>query len=369
MIKLISVVILIQVSSLFLSAADIKIGLYYGSGVQSFVFSAVEGEYEVVADGRTIAKVPKGTIFHIEKESQQLSLSDTQGTYGSFGNIIFHPVSATCIFQVKAIVPALPAKESDNELEAGVAGQSIQLINTLDIEKYIPGTVEAEGGSVALPEYYKAQAVLARTYAVKNFTRHATEGFNLCDGVHCQAYNGKSRMNREIYNATRLTSQYILTTKSGEPVVTAYHSNCGSITANSRDVWNSDLPYLTSVHDAFCDKTSNRNWNKTIPILTWENYLKSRGASGNVLSFPESRQKFLTANGIQIPMTEIRQQFNLKSAYFSVTITGGTVTFNGHGYGHGLGLCQQGAMEMARVGYSYVDILMFYFRGCVLERK
>ncbi|HLO59192.1 MAG TPA: SpoIID/LytB domain-containing protein [Bacteroidales bacterium] len=366
MIKIFSLVVLIHVSSLILSAADIKIGLYYGLGVQSFVFSAVDGEYDVLADGNKIARVHKGNIFHIEKESQKLSLSDTQGTYGSFTKILFEPVSASCIFQVKAVVPALPAKESDNELEASVAEQSIQLVNTLDIEKYIPGTVEAEGGSAALPEYYKAQAVLARTYAVKNFTRHATEGFNLCDGVHCQAYNGKSRMNREIYNATRLTSQYILTTKSDEPVVTAYHSNCGGMTANSRDVWNSDLPYLTSVKDPFCDKSSNRNWNKTIPLASWENFLKGRGYTGSIVSLAENRQKFLAVNGIQIPMTEIRQQFNLKSAYFGINITGGTVTFNGHGYGHGIGLCQQGAMEMARAGYSYVDILMFYFRGCKL---
>jgi stage II sporulation protein D len=132
------------------------------------------------------------------------------------------------------------------------------------------------------------------------------------------------------------------------------------------------LPYLSPVHDPFCEKSAYRNWSKTIPVAEWGAYLKSRGYAGDLLktSLPDhGRQKSLELEGALINLTDIRQQFGLRSSYFSIEISGNTITFKGHGYGHGLGLCQQGAMEMARVGYSYVDILMFYFRGVVLGRQ
>ncbi len=79
---------------------------------------------------------------------------------------------------------------------------------------------------------------------VKNFTRHAIHGFNLCDGVHCQAFNGKSHMNRIIYDAVNQTEDKILVDETGNPIMTAYHANCGGLTCSASMAWNKDLPYL-----------------------------------------------------------------------------------------------------------------------------
>jgi stage II sporulation protein D len=75
------------------------------------------------------------------------------------------------------------------------------------------------------------------------------------------------------------------------------------------------------------------------------------------------RKKYLDEGGNILPLNAIRRNFNLRSSWFYVEDKVSSVVLHGHGYGHGLGMCQEGAMDMARVGYTYVDILMFYFRG------
>jgi stage II sporulation protein D len=311
-------------------------------------------------------------MVHVERSGFLLEVHDTAQNFGSFANLSFKNNSGSGVFQVKPVFPSLQARESDDQLEISIVNGFMRLINTLDLEKYIPGTVESEGGATASAEYYKAQAVITRTFAIKNFHRHAHEGFNLCDGVHCQAFNGKSRMNREIYNATRQTENEILTDANGNPVITAFHANCGGLTGKASMIWNMDLDYLAPVADPFCDRSSHRNWTKTLTAAAWKEYLEKKGITEDRIIFPASgteRQKYLDPGNHILLMTEIREDLNLKSSFFQIEHKGDQVVISGHGYGHGLGLCQQGAMEMARVGYTYVDILMFYFKELELNKK
>jgi stage II sporulation protein D len=364
---------LLLIFSGLLQAADMRVGLFYGNNLQSVVFSVVEGEYMLSGDGRQIAVVRKSTMFHIEMSGSGMLVSDTLQSYGTYMKLEFKGVSASNVFQVKPVFPSLPSKESDDNLTIGMRDRSLQLINILDLEKYIPGTVEAEGGSNAGIEYYKAQAVITRTFAVKNFTRHATQGFSLCDGVHCQAYNGKSRMNRIIYDAVYQTVNKILVDVTGNPIMTAYHANCGGITCSASMAWNKDLPYLPSVHDPFCDRSSLRNWTKSIPLADWNNYLSQKGVpvgSENLQAITGAgRQKFLYPEKQKVSMTLLRDDFKLKSSFFTIEESNGTVILHGHGYGHGVGLCQEGAIEMAKVGYTCLDILMFYFHDVTLADR
>jgi stage II sporulation protein D len=370
--KSVIVSFLVIVSGL-LHAADIRVGLFYGNNVQSIVFSVVEGEYMLSGDGRQIAVVRKSTMFHIEMSGSGMVVSDTSQSYGTYIKLEFKGVSATNVFQVKPVYPSLPSKESEDNLIMGMRDRSLQLINILDLEKYVPGTVEAEGGSNAGIEYYKAQAVITRTFAVKNFTRHATQGFNLCDGVHCQAFKGKSHMNRLIYDAASQTSGKILVDETGNPIMTAYYANCGGITCSASMAWNKDLPYLISVHDPFCDRSSQRDWTKSIPLAEWKSYLSLKGVpdgTENVQSANVAgRQKYLYPEIQRVPLTMLREDLKLKSSLFTIEESNGTVILHGHGYGHGVGLCQDGAIEMAKVGYDYMDILMFYFHGVTLVNR
>jgi stage II sporulation protein D len=360
------------INSAFLHAADIRVGLFYDNHVQSVVFSVVEGEYILSGDGRQIAVIRRSTMFHVEISGAGLVVSDTLQSYGTFQKLEFKGVSKNNVFQVKPVFPSLPPKESEDFLSVSLRDRSIQMINILDLEKYIPGTVEAEGGSNAGIEYYKAQAVLTRTFAIKNFTRHAMQGFNLCDGVHCQAFKGKSHMNRLIYDAVSQTVNKILVDQTGDPIMTAYHANCGGLTCSAFMAWNKDLPYLPSVRDPFCEGSSQRNWTKTIPLQDWNNYLYKKGVpvglAGKAIT-GAGRQKFLYPENQKVSMSMLRDDFKLKSSFFTIEETDNSVILHGHGYGHGVGLCQEGAMEMARVGYSYIDILMFYFHGVSLVNR
>jgi stage II sporulation protein D len=366
------IVILAFLTTISFKAEDILIGLFYGINIQSVVFSAVEGEYILSGNGRQIAAIRKGTMFHIEWTSSGLAVRDTLQSYGIYNNLEFKGISGVNVFQVKPVFPSLPPKESDDVLSISLFNDALRLINQLSLEKYVPGPVEAEGGTSSPLEYYKAQAVIARTFAIKNFHRHSHEGFNLCDGVHCQTFNGKSRMNAQIYAATQSTKDEILVDRNGEPVITAYHANCGGITSRASVEWNRELPYLVPVKDPFCNNSSHRNWSKNLSIMEWNAYLENKGyfaGSGNLYSQTESgRQKYLDRENKKLLLTEMRGNLKLMSSFFYVESGSDSVTIHGHGYGHGLGLCQDGAMEMAGMGYTYVDILMFYFRNLLLAK-
>jgi len=201
---------------------------------------------------------------------------------------------------------------------------------------------------------------------LKNFTRHASQGFNLCDGVHCQAFNGKSRMNRLIYTSSESTRGVILTDTTGNPLFTAFHASCGGITCSAAMAWNRDLPYLLPVKDPFCDQSEQRNWSKDLDPKTWNEYLGKKGirdATAPSGPFTGERRKYLEYGTVKLPLTAIREDFGLKSAFFTLERIDGRISIKGHGYGHGVGLCQEGAIEMSRLGYTYLDILMFYFHG------
>jgi stage II sporulation protein D len=351
--------------SVFMKAAELKLGLFYGIEIRSMVFSVVEGEYVLSGDGQQVAVIRKGTMYHIELGQKGLTVNDTIQSLGTYHQLVFRGISKGNVFQVRPVEPSLASKESDDNLTVGMRDKSIQMINILDLEKYLPGCVEAEGGSNALGEFYKAQAVLSRTFAVRNFARHAPEGFNLCDDVHCQAFNGKSRMNPEIYNAVLETKNIILVGQDGSPIFTAYHANCGGITSSASMAWNKDLPYLVSVHDPFCDISARRNWTRSIPLTEWDQYLELKGINAGIelpmILTGSVRQKYLGPGRRQIPLTTIREDLKLRSSFFTILVKSDSVIIQGHGFGHGVGLCQEGAMEMARVGFSFPDILMFYF--------
>ncbi|MBN1143747.1 MAG: SpoIID/LytB domain-containing protein [Bacteroidales bacterium] len=355
-----------------LMAERIAIGIYYGFRFESFVFSAVEGEYIMEGNGSKVAVVVTGSMLHIDLTQAGFAVRDTDQSYGVFSSLEFRGMSISNIFQVRPVFPSNKPKESTGDLEVTQVDDCIRLINTLDLDEYIAGTVESEGGSNALPEFYKAQAVIARTFAIKNFHRHAHEGFNLCDNVHCQAYKGKSRMNRQIYEAVQKTRNEILANNAGEPVITAYHANCGGITGSAAVEWNRDLPYLVPVQDPFCDRSAHRNWDKVLTENEWKAYLNKKAPDGCDAVFSDgdtTRRKYLDLVSKKIPMTTVREDLGLKSSFFRTEYNNGHVIIHGHGYGHGLGLCQEGAMEMARMGYTYVDILMFYFNNLILKKE
>jgi stage II sporulation protein D len=227
---------------------------------------------------------------------------------------------------------------------------------------YIAGVVEAESGTSQNLEYYKVQSVICRTYALANKTRHAQSGYHLCDAVHCQVYHGMAEINPDITSATMETSDVVVVDQDINLITTAFHSNCGGQTINSEDVWSKSVPYLKAVTDTFCLDMRNSTWTKNIKTANWMGFLRKKGIthqSDSLRKFAFSHHR--THFAPQIHLKDIRSAFQLKSTYFQASEQNGSMNFKGRGYGHGVGLCQEGAMKMSTLGYDYIEILHFYF--------
>ena len=127
---------------------------------------------------------------------------------------------------------------------------------------------------------------------------------------------------------------------------------------------------MNAVKDPFCQNSSSAHWTKVITLNQWETYLKERGfkfsknvSPGNFDFLQINRKQFYKVGKDSIPNKQIRSDFQLRSSFFSVVASTTDITFQGRGFGHGVGLCQDGAMQMAKIGYKYDDILNYYYKS------
>jgi stage II sporulation protein D len=200
----------------------------------------------------------------------------------------------------------------------------------------------------------------------KNMNRHIIDGYSFCDNTHCQAFNGIST-DTLIRRAALETKGLVIIDRDSNLVISAFHSNCGGETSISENVWLSGHSYIKKVIDPYCTKSPNAAWTKTMPLSDWVAYLKKSGykaAEGEVPFYNFSqltRQNDYRTGSFSIPFRQIRNDLNLRSAFFSVFRDGDIITLKGRGYGHGVGLCQEGAMVMASRGFKFNEIIGFYY--------
>ncbi len=350
-------------------AQQLNIAVFYKKNVKKILFSTLSGNYNITGDGILITGTTPSDTYSITAENNIVSIRDNNKSLGYFRKLEFTAATISGTFQINTDSPPVLKREYDDDLTIVSKNGNLLIINKIDLEKYIAGVVESEAGSNAPPEFYKSQAILIRTYALKNMHRHSGSGFSLCDNIHCQSYKGKSKLNNLITNAVEETRGMVLTDKQNNLITTPYHSNCGGLTSSTSDVWQKDLSHLAVIKDPFCTHSKNASWIKKITIRDWENYLRKYGVDittckSDDYKFNQSgRKKFYHVKNRKVLLTTIRDDWDLKSTFFSIRVDENNLIFNGRGFGHGVGLCQEGAIEMARVGYTYLDILYFYFRN------
>lgn len=350
-------------------AQKLNIAIFHKENIKTIIFSTLSGKYNIKGDGAVKNSTTPSDIYSITSENNILSIRDNNKLLGFFKKLEFTAASSSGTFQVKPVSPPMLKREYEDDLIIVSKNGNLLIINKIDIEKYITGVVEAEGGSDAPLEFYKSQAILIRTYALKNMHKHSGSGFSLCDNIHCQAYKGKSKLNSLIIKAAEETRGMVLVDMQNNLITTPYHSNCGGLTSSPSDVWQKDLAHLVTIKDPFCTRSTNSSWIKKISVTDWENYLRKCGiytansTSADYTFNQLMRKKFYHVKNKKVLLTRIRDDWDLKSTFFSISADGNTLILKGKGFGHGVGLCQEGAIEMARVGYSYLDILYFYFRN------
>lgn len=346
---------------------NINIKLFSTNNLQEVQFTPIEGKYEFVSNNKIYHRVQQGDTFAIQTKGKKIRILKPNGKNGgSFKHLQIRGVGQNNSFILKPANLELKERSYDDDLYVEELNSYLNIINDVNFEKYIAGVVESEGGSKAHIEYYKTQAILCRTYAMKQYQKHLENGYNLCDGVHCQAYHHKCIYNKDIVKAANETAGLVIVDKDLKVITATFHSNSGGITANSEDVWVSALPYLRSVEDKYSIGQHNYIWEKKIKKSDWEEYLQKNNIVSNknisYSFYPKGRPVDYSYNGKTIPLKKIRSDWQLKSTFFTVEDSKDFVTLKGKGYGHGVGLAQEGAMNMAKQGFDYHTIINHYYK-------
>ncbi|MBO7053757.1 MAG: SpoIID/LytB domain-containing protein [Bacteroidales bacterium] len=351
---------------------NINIRIFSDKQIENCVFYAKSGKYDIVANNKIICSLEESQSATISRKNHKIYITVKNEVFTADTLILFRGNTQDNIFQIRFHNGKIKAREYDNDLYIKTSRNSLVLINDVNFEKYIAGVVESEGGAKANIAYYKAQAILCRTYAANFYKRHLKQGYNLCDAVHCQAYVGRCRYSKAIVEATKATQGLVLVDENRNLIEATFYSNSGGESCNSEDVWNKPIPYLRGKEDPFSVGQPSYIWTKTIPRDQWEEYLKKKGyplADSADLSFDQfNRKKYLETDCTDslLLLTTVRSDWKLKSTFFCIDSRENEIVIYGKGFGHGVGMSQEGAMEMARQGYSYQDILHFYYTNVSL---
>ncbi len=254
------------------------------------------------------------------------------------------------------------------------AGGNFLVVNELDMEDYVKGILCHEAAPWWPREALKAQAVIARSYAVyqKQFTKD--KDFDLTNDIYSQVYGGKTSEKWRANLAVNSTRGKVLLFE-GKAFSSYYHATCGGHTEDAAQLWKIDIAPLKGVKCPFCLHSPHFSWEKKIPLAEIRQRLEAKGhncprienitISGRNLS---GRITFLKIAGegraLEISAKDFRQALGpnlVRSANFTLEISGDTAYFKGLGWGHGVGLCQWGMYFMAKKGRKYPDILKYYF--------
>lgn len=351
-----------------LFAQTVKVGLYQDHLVTKAVAYCSAGSYTLVTDGTERCSIEPNGIIYLTLEDGKIRVLDSDRDFGQADRVELKAADPDAVIRLRPISPELESRSYDEDLLVTAGERFLTLVNLVDLDKYLAGVVQAEAGVNAHIEFYKAQAVLCRTYAMKQSQRHDSEGFSLCDGPHCQAFKGRSTDNPEILEAVLETTGMVVADYNYKLITAAYHANSGGQTQRASDVWLSDADYLLSVVDPYSLHQAQSKWQDTISFNEWKAYLLKNGME-SVEKLPEEiiyveqmrRKKYFILDKDSIRMTKIREDWGFRSAFFDMFPEGDSILVWGKGYGHGIGMSQEGAMKMARDGFTYVDILQFYF--------
>ena len=263
---------------------------------------------------------------------------------------------------------------------------SENITQRMPLEDYVLHVVASEASVEDQPEALKALAITARTYALKNLRRHKEQGYDFCSTTHCQRF--EPLVSRPSLTAAVRETAGLVLRDDKQKIVDAYFSaSCGGTTANLKSLWGGDAPaYLRGVRDNYCNTGAHYRWTDVIDSTRLANALRSdprTDVGQNVRNLSVARydqtgraeivsiagDQLKTINGWEFKLIVGRALgWNvLKSSRFNVSRSGSQFVFRGGGFGHGLGLCQEGSHVMAQRGQSYQQILAHYFPGTSTE--
>ncbi|MDD5259186.1 MAG: SpoIID/LytB domain-containing protein [bacterium] len=263
------------------------------------------------------------------------------------------------------------------------APKSFAVVEVLPLDEYLYGIIKHEISPKWPEEAIKAQVVAARTYALKNFGKHAKDGYDLCNSTCCQVYGGLESEDRISNALVDATTGEILTYQS-ELISTPYHGFCGGYTEDPRNVWEglTKIKYLPIKKCTYCKKAPRYNWSARFERTKIESILSAGGFNVGKIKNIKITDKSPSGRAIEIRITHKDGKILLKankfrllmgadvirSAMFKIKKDKDAYVFDGTGWGHGVGMCQEGAKGMAEKGFNYRQILQFYYPGTEIKQ-
>lgn len=264
---------------------------------------------------------------------------------------------------------------------------SCDLIQKMDMESYVSGVVAKEMRSDWPIEALKAQAVTARSYALfKIKTLQQESGKQIYHLENSEKHQVIGSLEDQSYLTHRASSETFgeVLTYQNRQVPTFFHSKCGGKTLLPQDVWENSVSGYESVYCPYCHKHGKKPWKISLGKQNLNSYMTSlldRYYPGQkwlgqnlALASDYSEKKNLSFKGkdyIYLRKSDLRKKLGrekLPSNLFQIHSDGNNYTIAGKGYGHGVGMCQYGAYELARRGYSYRQILKHYFPNFELKK-
>ncbi|MEP0759143.1 SpoIID/LytB domain-containing protein [Trichocoleus sp. DQ-A2] len=245
-------------------------------------------------------------------------------------------------------------------------GKGLTAVNQVDLEQYLYSVLGSEMSANWPLEALKAQAVAARSYALYKRQTAGNSVFDVGDTQTWQVYKGLETEAESTQMAVNATAGQVLT-YNGQIILAVFHSASGGHTENVENVWSEPLAYLRGVPD-YDQGTPGYQWQKSFS----RNELSRLLGVSNVKSLIPERTtpsgRIMTmkvvGSGSTRRMTgsQLRQALKLRSTLFTVSSTGTGFQLNGRGFGHGLGLSQWGAYNLAQQGTNYQQILGHYYQ-------
>jgi SpoIID/LytB domain protein len=368
------------------------------AGVAVQIARPAEWEVWAPADAAPLAGVPSRLQAWTVSRRLVLDLQRPQGTVALRGPI---RIQAPAGLRWKGGVYGGPFR-----LQSDAHG-GWTLVEEVGLERYLEGVVPHEIGAGAPPAAQAAQAVLARTWAVRNRGRYQVDGYHLCADTQCQVYSDPGQVGGALRRAIAASRGQVLTS-GGKPIHAVYHASNGGVAAGLEEAWDvAPVAYLRPFTDgeaAFVEsfrlplaqarlvpllRGGQGAYGADHPLFRWQRRLTAqrigqalaarglavgaprslkvleRGPSGRVLALEiggSTGTVVLRRDGIR------RSLRDLPSTLFQLTPAGpGAWMVEGGGFGHGAGLSQAGALDLARRGWSSQRILQHYYPGAALQ--
>lgn len=390
-----------------LPAYAVTVGLFYG-GTAPQTLEIASG------DGLVCNDTALSTAVTAKNEDGVINIYETESGNILVSGDVLEIIAGGNIFK-------LNGSRYRGTLVLSIDGNGIRAVNNVDVDDYVCGVVPKEVSASWNAEALKAQAVISRTLLYSSFMgKH--DGFDVCATTNCQVYGGYDVETKNT-NAAVADTKGLILKYNGKPAQTYFSAGNGGYTANSADVWTASLPYLTEREDPYekWNEINGLSWHANLTKDEIKNAVQKYGedigdikslkitaasAAGRVTELTVTgtageykftknaaayalglRSQFYTLTGGENPIYSTDGEIGdllyaldsdgiVKSSDTYVLDTDGITkaetgsavyTFSGRGYGHGVGLSQWGAYEMADEGFTYAEILDFYYPGTVLE--